>query len=62
MSNKSAADKTDPPTVRLIHPSYSPSREELAEDLCVDATLQELGRAVTRTVTVEYYKPKRARR
>ena len=57
-----ASKQPDKPTVKLIHPSYSPSREELAEDLRVDATLEELGKAVTRTVKVEYYKPKRARR
>lgn len=54
--------KPEPPTVKLIHPSYSPSRQELEEDLRVNATLEELGKAVTRTVNVECYKPKRARR
>lgn len=46
------------PTIKLIHLSYQPSREELAEDLRIDATLEQLGRAVTRTVDSEYYKPK----
>lgn len=50
------------PTVKLIDQSYSPSREELAADLRVDASLVELGKAVTRTVNVEFYKPKRERK
>ena len=54
--------KPEPPTVKLIHPCYSPSRQELEEDLRVNATLEELGKAVTRAVNVECYKPKRARR
>ena len=54
--------QSDIPTVKLLHPSYQPSREELEEDLRVDATLEELGKAVTRTVNVEYYKPVRKRR
>ena len=54
--------KPEPPTVKLIHLSYSPSRQELEEDLRVNATLEELCKAVARTVKVEYYKPKRARR
>ena len=55
-------NKPDTPIIKLIHPSYQPTREELAEDLRIDATLEELGKAVTRTVKVEYYKPKRAQR
>lgn len=54
--------RPDIPTVRLIDSGYSPSREELAEDLRVNATLEELGKAVTRTVNVEFYKPRRKRR
>ena len=54
--------KPETPTVKLIHLSYSPSRKELEENLRVNATLEELGKAVTRTVKVEYYKPKQARR
>lgn len=49
------------PTVKLVDSSYSPSREELAQDLRVDASLEELGKAVTQTVNVEFYKPKRER-
>ncbi len=50
------------PTIQLIHPLYQPTREELAEALSVEATLEELGQVVTRTVKVQYYKPNRARR
>lgn len=49
------------PTVKLVSSSYQPTKAELAQDLRVDATLEELGKAVTRTVNVEFYKPKRER-
>ena len=51
----------EPPVVELIHPSYQPSKAELEEDLRLDATLEELGKAVTRTVRVRYVKPRRQR-
>lgn len=52
----------DIPAIKLVDPSYSPSREELAEDLRVDATFEEALHAVTRTVRVEFVKPKKRRR
>ncbi len=42
--------KTGPPDVAWIHPNFSPSREDLEEDLRIDATLEELGKAFIRTV------------
>lgn len=50
------------PTVKLVHPSYQPTKAELEEDLRVDATFEEIAKAVTRTVNIEYYKPERKRR
>lgn len=54
--------KSEPPTVRLIHHSYQPSKAELEQDHHVDATFDEIAKAVTRTVKVEYYKPSKRRR
>ena len=54
--------KPDPPTVRLIHHSYQPSKSELEQDHRVDATFEEIAKAVTRTVKVEFYQPPKRRR
>ncbi len=54
--------KPEPLTVRLIHRSYQPSKAELEQDHRVDATFEEIARAVTRTVKVEFYKPPKRRR
>lgn len=51
----------EPPVVDVIHPSYQPSKAELEEDLRVNATLEELGKALTRTVKVRYVKPRKRR-
>ena len=56
------AKRPDIPTVKLIHPSYQPSREELGQDLRVDASFEEIAKAVTRTVNVEYVKPESRKR
>lgn len=45
--------QAEPLTVRLIDHSYEPSRAELNEDLRVDATFEEIAKAVTRTLKVE---------
>ena len=54
--------RKDVPTVKLIHPSYQPSRAELEQDHRVNATFDEIVKAVTRTVNVEYVKPRKRRR
>ncbi|MCY4596806.1 MAG: hypothetical protein OXC19_18655 [Bryobacterales bacterium] len=51
----------DPPVVDLIAPSYQPNAKELREDLRINATMEELGKAVTRTVKVRYVKPRKRR-
>ncbi len=53
------ARKTEPPVVKVPHPSYQPSKAELEEDVRVDATLEELGQAVMRNVKVRYGKPQK---
>lgn len=52
----------EPPNVRLIHHSYQPSKAKLEQDHRVDATFEEIAKAVTRTVKVEFYKPPKRRR
>ena len=39
-------------TIRVKHSAYQPSRAELREDVCLDATPEELARAVLRPVRV----------
>ncbi len=43
--------------VEIIHPSYQPSREELRQDLRVDATFEEAAKALVKSVKVQYFKP-----
>ena len=50
-----------PREVKLIHPSYQPTKAELEEDLRVDATFEELTAAVVRPVKIRYVKPGRKR-
>ncbi len=42
----------DRPIVRIKPSSYQPSREELREDVSIDATPEEVARAVLRQVRV----------
>ena len=53
MSNPTPAK---PREVELVHPSYQPSKAELAEDLRVDATFEEAVQALVRPVKVCYVK------
>lgn len=46
-----------PPTVRPFDHSYLPSKSDLEEDLLVDATFEELAKAVPRTLMVEFLQP-----
>ena len=48
-----AADAKQAPTVRLKPSSYQPTKAEMEKDVMVAATLDDLARAVTRTVDVE---------
>lgn len=56
-----SSPKPDPPEIKLIDPSYQPSAAELAEDLRVDASFEELTEAVLRPVKIRYAKPERKR-
>ena len=54
---KSDSDK--PRTVEVPHPFYQPSRKQLRKDLRVNATFEELSKAVVQPVKVRYVKPKK---
>ena len=57
MAKKPKQPKTR--TVDAVDPSYQPSRSELRDDLRVDATFEELAKAVVQPVKVRYVKPKK---
>ena len=54
--------KPQPQEITLIDPKYQPSKAELAEDLTVDATFDELAAMVARPVKIRYAMPDRKRR
>ena len=45
------------PVVKLAHSSYQPSKAELEEDVSIDATPEEIARAVLRPVKIVYVEP-----
>ena len=51
-----------PRTVDVVDPSYQPSRSELREDLRINATFEELAKAVVQPVKVRYVKPPKRKR
>ena len=55
--------KLPPPEVKIVRPSYQPSKAELEEDMRVDATFDEAVKALTRPVRIRYIpRPKRSSR
>ena len=56
-------DTRKPPReVEVVHPVYQPSREELNEDLRVDATFEEAVQALAQPVKIRYIKRPKLRR
>lgn len=55
------AQPPEPREIKLIDPSYQPSAAELAEDLRVHATFEELTMAVERPAKNRYVKPEHKR-
>ena len=53
--------QTQARTVDVVDPSYQPSRAELREDLRINATFEELAKAVVQPVKVQYVKPQKKR-
>ena len=50
------SDHSKPRDVEVVHPSYQPSREELNEDMRVDATFEEAVQALSQPVKIRYIK------
>ena len=46
--------QTTKPVVELAHSFYQPSKAELEEDVSINASFQELTRAVVQDVTIKY--------
>ena len=56
-----AKEKPKPREIEIVNPSYQPSKEELEEDVRIDATFDELVDAVLLPVKIRYIdRPKRA--
>ena len=51
------AKKPQPRTIEVVDPSYQPSRAVLRQDLRINATFEELTKAVVQPVKVRYVKP-----
>ncbi len=49
-------DNKKPRKVKIVHPSYQPSRAELREDLRLPATFDQAIKALVRPVKIEYVK------
>lgn len=49
--------KTMHRTVKVMDSSYQPSKAELEADVSLDATPEEVGRALMQTVNVQHAKP-----
>ena len=54
--------KSRKPVVELKHSSYQPSKAELEEDMRIDASPEELARALGRQVEVRHSKPAPSKR
>lgn len=50
------------PTVKLMHSSYQPSKAELEADMSIDASPEDVARAVMRRVDVQYVSPSKKRK
>lgn len=48
------AQPKEAPTVRLRRPSHKPTNAEMEEDVSIDATPEELARAILSPVSIEY--------
>ena len=59
MANKTKQDKPDPRIIELPHHSYQPSVVELNEDMRVDASFDELVKAVLQSAKIRYVMPRK---
>ena len=56
LMKRNTARREKPHTVKVMHPSYQPSRTELREDVRVKATFKQAVKALGKQVKVEYVK------
>ena len=56
-SNPDKQPKTTTRTVKVIDSSYQPSKAELEADVSIDASPEEVGRALMQTVDVQRASP-----
>ncbi len=54
--------KPQPRAIDVVDPSYQPSRAELREDLRINATFEELTKAVIQPARVRYVKTPKGKR
>ena len=59
MANQTDRDKPEPRIVELPHHSCQPSVAELNEDMRVDASFEELVKAVLRPAKIRYVMPRK---
>ena len=59
MANQTRQDKLEPRIIELPHHSYQPSVAELNEDMRVDATFEELVKAVLQPARIRYVTPRK---
>ena len=55
-------NQSEPREIKLVHPSYQPSKAELEEDLRVDATFEETVAACLKPVRIRYVMPAKRKR
>ena len=51
---KKKLDSKKPRTVEIVRYDYQPSKAELVEDMSIDASFEDLMRAVMEPVTIKY--------
>ena len=59
MQNQSKQDKPEPRIIELSHHSCQPSVAELNEDVRVDASFEELVKAVLQPAKIRYLMPRK---
>ena len=59
MANQSKKNKPKPRIIELPHHSYQPSVAELNEDIRVDASFEELVKAVLQPAKIRYVMPRK---
>ena len=61
MKSKAKQEPLEPQIIELPHHSYQPSVAELNEDMRVDASFEELVKAVLRPAKIRYVMPRKGK-